>query len=250
MTRLVPLQDPKELSARSAELEQASPLEILRFSLATWPGLAISSAFGVEDCAIIDLCASLVPGPSLHVFSIDTDFLFPETHALKARIEERYGVTVKVWKGSVTKEEQDAAHGERLYERNPDLCCAIRKIEPIGRALESVDAWVTGMRRDQGPSRAGIQILERYDHKDGSPLIKVNPLARWTHKDTWAHVMKHEVPYNPLFDQGYKSIGCWPCSRPVAAGADERAGRWGGQKAECGIHTFMIRKDPSGPPSS
>jgi phosphoadenosine phosphosulfate reductase len=128
-----------------------------------------------------------------------------------------------------------------LYARDTDLCCALRKVEPTRRALVGLDAWVAGLRRDQSPSRAGIGVLERYVHEDGSPLVKVNPLARWTRDDTWRYVLAHEVPYNPLLDAGYKSIGCWPCTQP--ADGDERAGRWvGTAKTECGIHTFLERR--------
>lgn len=231
-----------DLEAQSRAFEGAPPEEILRFAYATWPRVAISTAFGVEGCALIDMAVKIHGADGLQVFTVDTHFLFDETQALRRRLEERYAIRVTVFSGSVTLEEQDRRFGERLYERDTDQCCALRKVEPTRRALAGLDAWIAGLRRDQGESRRGIQILERYDHPDGSPLVKVNPLANWTRKDTWAYVMKHDVPYNPLLDQGYTSIGCWPCTRPVEAGADERAGRWGGQKAECGIHTFMIRK--------
>jgi phosphoadenosine phosphosulfate reductase len=239
--------DPAVLAGRAAALESAPPEEILRFAFATYPRLAVSTAFGVEGCALVHLSVRLLESlgrdpRTLQVFTVDTDFLFPETLALRARLEERYGISVTTFKGEVTLERQNALHGERLYERDTDTCCALRKVEPTRRALHGLDAWIAGIRRDQGESRRGIQILERYDHDDGSPLVKVNPLANWTRKDTWAFVMKHDVPYNPLLDDGYTSIGCWPCTAKVGEGGDERAGRWGGKKAECGIHTFMIRK--------
>jgi phosphoadenosine phosphosulfate reductase len=229
-----------ELKARSAALETATPEEILRFAFASYPRIAISTAFGPEGCALIDLAWRIEP--KVMVFTVDTDFLFPESVSLRERFVEKYHLDLTVLKGSVTLEEQERRHGLRLYERDTDTCCALRKVEPTRRALVGLDAWIAGLRRDQSGTRAHIDILERYDHDDGTPLVKVNPLARWTRKDTWKYLLDHDVPYNPLLDQGYTSIGCWPCTRPVGEGEDERAGRWGGQKAECGIHTFMERK--------
>jgi phosphoadenosine phosphosulfate reductase len=238
----MPVHETRELAEKSRALEAARPEEILAWALGEYaPRIAISTAFGVEGCALIDMAVKI--DPRVAVFTVDTDFIFPETRALILRMAERYDLNLTTLKGRVTKEEQEARHGLALYARDSDLCCALRKVEPTRRVLTGLDAWVAGLRRDQGPSRAGIQILERYDHDDGTPLVKVNPLARWTRNDTWRYVVEHGVPYNPLLDEGYKSIGCWPCTRPVDAGADERAGRWAGtEKKECGIHTFMIRK--------
>jgi phosphoadenosine phosphosulfate reductase len=232
--------DPAELSRKSKELEAASPREILAFAFATWKRVAISTAFGPEGCALIHLAVQIEP--KVPVFTVDTGFLFEESIALREQFVAKYGINLQVLEGKVSLIEQERLHGPRLYERDTDTCCALRKVEPTERALEGLDAWIAGLRRDQGKSRGAIDLLERYDHKDGAPLVKVNPLARWTRKDTWDYLLKNEVPYNPLLDRGYKSIGCWPCTQAVDAGADERAGRWGGQKAECGIHTFMARK--------
>lgn len=238
-----PIYDAAELAARSAELEGASPEDIVAFALRAYaPRVAISTAFGVEGCALIHMAVRI--DPAVRVFTVDTDFLFEETQALKQRFIDRYGIKLETFKSRLTIEEQEAAHGPALYQRDPDLCCSLRKVEPTRRALAGLDCWLAGLRRDQGSStRQGIQILERYDHEDGSPLIKVHPLAGWNRSDTWRYVLDNEVPYNPLLDQGYKSIGCWPCTRTVDADDAERAGRWGGRKAECGIHTFMIRRD-------
>jgi len=236
------LTDAGALAAKSAELEAKEPREILAWALAEYaPRVAISTAFGVEGCALIDMAVAI--DPSIAVFTVDTDFLFPETEELIGRLVDKYGIKLTKFKGSVDKSEQERRHGLALWGRDPDLCCALRKVEPTKRAVAGLDAWIAGLRRDQGKSRAGIAILERYDHDDGTPLVKVNPLARWTRNDTWAYVTKRGVPYNALLDRGYKSIGCWPCTAPVGEGADERAGRWAGsQKKECGIHTFMDRK--------
>lgn len=238
----MPLFDADAVAARSRELEGKDPREILAWALAEYaPKLAISTAFGLEGCALIDMAVKL--DRSIKVFTIDTDFLFPETHALMARLVEKYGIQLTTFKGLVAKDEQERRHGLALYARDTDACCALRKVEPTGRALVGLDAWLAGLRRDQGKSRANIGILERYDHDGGAPLVKINPLAAWTRKDTWTYVLANDVPYNPLLDQGYKSIGCWPCTAPVGEGGDERAGRWSGsEKKECGIHTFMERK--------
>ncbi|WP_428265436.1 phosphoadenylyl-sulfate reductase [Haliangium sp.] len=235
------LTDSDALAAKSAELESASAQDILAFALQHYaPRIAISTAFGVEGCALIHMAVQI--DPDVQVFTVDTGYLFEETQALKARFLDRYGIKLRTFHPEQSVVEQDAAHGPRLYERDSDACCAMRKIEPTRRALAGLDAWIAGLRRDQGSNtRAAMNILERYDHDDGSPLVKVHPLANWTRSDTWRYVLEHEVPYNPLLDHGYKSIGCKPCTRAVDADADERAGRWGGTKAECGIHTFLPR---------
>jgi phosphoadenosine phosphosulfate reductase len=229
-----------EVKARAAELEGKSPEEILRFAFATFPKVAISTAFGPEGCALVAMAAGIKP--EVRVFTVDTDFLFEESIALRRRFEDKYGLCIEVLKGTVTLDEQERRHGLNLWQRDTDLCCALRKVEPTKRALHGLDAWIAGLRRDQSKTREHIDVLELYEREGEPPLVKVNPLVRWTRKDTWDYLLAHEVPYNPLLDRGYKSIGCWPCTAAVAADADERAGRWGGQKAECGIHTFMARK--------
>ncbi len=229
-----------EVKAKSDELEAQSPEHILRYAFATFPKIAISTAFGPEGCALVAMAVAIEP--SIKVFTVDTDFLFPESIELRQKFVDKYRLNLEVLKGAVTLEEQNRKHGLKLYERDTDTCCALRKVEPTGRALHGLDAWIAGLRRDQSKTRAGIEILELYEREAEAPLIKVNPLATWTRKDTWNYLHAHDVPYNALLDQGYKSIGCWPCTQPVGEGQDERAGRWGGQKAECGIHTFMAKK--------
>ncbi len=234
-----------ELAAYSKELENASPQEILRFALTTYaPRIAISTAFGVEGCALIHMAVQI--DPAVKVFTVDTGYLFDETQALKEAFVGRYGVNLVTYEPKLTRLQQDALHGQRLYARNPDRCCQLRKVEPTQRALRELDAWVAGLRRDQSQSRAGIQILERLERSEGEPLIKVHPLANVSRADTWRYVVENDVPYNPLLDRGFKSIGCWPCTRAVGATGGERDGRWtGSDKTECGIHTFMIRRKAS-----
>ena len=223
------------LARKSAELETATPQDILRFVFATYPNAAISTAFGLEGCALIDMAVRIKP--DVAVYTIDTDYLFPETLALKDLLVARYRLNLKIVKPLLTIEEQERQHGPKLYETNPDQCCAIRKVEPNRRAIAGLDAWIAGLRRDQSTTRTHTDILERYDHDDGSPYVKVNPLANWTREDTWAYVLAKAVPYSDLLDRGYTSIGCWPCTRPVADGEDRRGGRWAGNaKTECGLH--------------
>jgi phosphoadenosine phosphosulfate reductase len=227
--------DPRELAARSRELESAQPTEILAFALATYaPRIAISTAFGVEGCALIHMAVQL--DPKVRVFTIDTGYLFRETQRLKYQFVDKYGIDLSVVEPELSVPQQERRYGLKLFQTDPDRCCAMRKVEPNRRVLAELDAWIAGLRRDQATTRAGIQVLEPVKREDGTALVKVNPLARWTRADTWRYVLEHQVPYNELLDQGYKSVGCWPCTRAVAPGEDERAGRWNGDKAECGIH--------------
>jgi phosphoadenosine phosphosulfate reductase len=220
-------------------LDGKSPEAVLEWSLCTFPRIAISTAFGPEGCALVAMATKLKP--DIKIFTIDTDFLFPESTELREKFASKYGVNIEVLRGEVSIEEQNRKYGLNLWQRDTDQCCALRKVEPTQRALRGLDAWIAGLRRDQSKTRAAIDVVEYYERPEG-PLYKVNPLLNWTRKDTWDYLLKHDIPYNPLLDKGYKSIGCWPCTQPVGADADERAGRWKGQKAECGIHTFMARK--------
>jgi phosphoadenosine phosphosulfate reductase len=233
--------EPITLARKSVEFESATPQEILRYVFSTYPNTAISTAFGLEGCALIDMAVRI--RPDVPVFTIDTDYLFPETLALKDLLVARYQLNLKILKPQLTIAEQEKQHGAKLYQSNPDLCCAIRKVEPNRRAIAGLDAWIAGLRRDQTPARAKTDILERFDHDDGRPYVKVNPLAGWTRQRVWDYVLDKSVPYNELLDRGYKSIGCWPCTRPVTDADDERAGRWAGRgKTECGIHTFAHKR--------
>jgi phosphoadenosine phosphosulfate reductase len=214
------------------ELEGASAAEILRWAAKQYaPKITFGTGFGVEGCVLIDLIAR--ESLPIDLFTLDTGVLFPETYELWRKLERRYGVKIRAVRGP-SLEEQAAQHGDKLWERDPDKCCEIRKVFPQREALKGFSAWVSAIRRDQTQQRAGARPVER-DAKFG--LIKVNPLIAWTTKDVWDHVFKHQVPYNPLHDQGYPSIGCLPCTSPVAAGEDPRAGRWRGLgKKECGLH--------------
>jgi phosphoadenosine phosphosulfate reductase len=194
--------------------------------------LAIASSFGAEDVVLIDIAAKL--GRPFRVFTLDTDFLFPETYALIDRIESAYGIRIERCRAALTPVEQAGVHGEALWSREPDRCCAIRKVEPLKAKLATLRAWVTGVRRDQAPTRANTKKRE-WDEKFG--LWKINPIADWTSERVWSYIRENGVPYNPLHDRDYPSIGCTYCTRPVRAGEDPRAGRWAGfAKTECGLH--------------
>jgi len=186
---------------------------------------------------MIHMAAQLKSG--IDIFTVDTGLLFEETLALRATFQERYEINLKTFTPELSVVEQAELHGDKLWEIDSDACCAMRKVEPTKRALDGLNAWVAALRRDQSPSRANIRIFEYLEHEDGSPLVKIHPLANWNRVDTWRYVLDNDVPYNPLLNEGYKSVGCHPCTAAVGAGEDERAGRWGGRKAECGIHTMV-----------
>ncbi len=179
------------------------------------------------------------------IFTLDTGLLFPETIALKKRLEEFFQRPIESLVPDLSVEQQTAAYGAELWKQDPDLCCTMRKVLPLTARLAELDCWITGLRREQAESRAGIGIIEAYlfDENTGREIIKLNPMATWTRDAVWEYIRRHQIPYNPLQDQGYRSIGCLPCTRRIKDGENERAGRWTGfNKVECGIHTFMARK--------
>jgi phosphoadenosine phosphosulfate reductase len=223
----------KDLKAISNEFETASPEAVLRWAIEEFsPDVALATGFGAEGCVLVSMLSAI--SPSTRIFYLDTDLLFEETYALRDRLEARYGVHFERRATSLSLSDQAARYGERLWESQPDLCCRLRKVEPLREMLKGLRAWVTAIRRDQSPARAGTGLVER-DEKFG--LIKVNPLAAWSAHDVWNYIAKHDVPYNTLHDQGYPSIGCVPCTTPVQLGETSRAGRWRGTgKSECGIH--------------
>ncbi len=224
-----------DLAGANARLAGASPSEILRWGVETFfPKLTMATAFGPEGCAIIHMLAEIEP--KVRVFNLDTGYQFAETLQLRDRIADRYGIEVEMIRPDTTVEEYELLHGGPLYGVQPDQCCHDRKIIPLHRAVAGYDAWISSIRADQSAHRARADVVG-WDAKFG--LVKINPLLRWTHRDVWAFVVANKVPYNPLHDQGYPSIGCWPCTRAVRPGDDERAGRWAGQaKTECGLHSL------------
>jgi len=199
---------------------------------------ALASSLSLEDMVLTDLIgAERLP---IEVFVLDTGRLHGDTLDLVGRVERRYGIGVRIYRPEpAAVREYVVRFGRDAFYESEELrkrCCAIRKVEPLRRALAGKRAWITGMRREQSASRTGV-ALEEFDRAHG--LMKFNPLAEWSEDDVWEYTRRHEVPYNPLYEQGYRSIGCAPCTRPVVAGEDARAGRWwweAGSAGECGIH--------------
>lgn len=207
--------------------------KLLRWGLSEFnQSLAIAASFGAEDVVLIDQASKV--GLAFRVFTLDTDFLFPETYALIGTLEKRYGIQVERTHSEFTPAQQAARYGEALWASQPDQCCQLRKVEPLKKKLSGLSAWVAGIRRDQAPTRANTRKLE-WDAKFG--LLKINPIADWSWEQVWEYIRANNVPYNPLHDQNYPSIGCTYCTRPVQPGEDPRAGRWSGfNKIECGLH--------------
>lgn len=226
---------PGDLDEVAQKLSDAGPEEILRWAVDRfYPKLTMATAFGAEGCAIIHMLASIEP--RVRIFNLDTGYQFPETLELRDRIAEKYGIEVEMVRPSTTVEEYEAIHGGPLYGTHPDRCCHDRKILPLRQAIVGYDAWISSIRGDQSKDRSSTPKVG-WDKKFN--LVKINPLLNWTKKDVWTYVVANGVPYNPLHDVGYPSIGCWPCTSPVAPGDDERAGRWAGKaKTECGLHSL------------
>jgi phosphoadenosine phosphosulfate reductase len=222
------------LDRQSSALEGATPEEILTWAVETYfPRFTMATGLGPEGCVIISMLAKIEP--RVYVFNLDTGYQFPETLELRQRISAKYGIEVDLQSSEISVAAYEALHGGPLYASSPDRCCFDRKVKVLERVAGGFEAWASGIRRDQGPTRAGTPIV-RWDKKFG--LVKVSPLAAWTKKDVWDRIAAEGIPYNPLHDRGYPSIGCWPCTRPVTPGEDERAGRWSGTgRTECGLHT-------------
>ena len=217
------------LTAETApDLEPASAEEVLRFAVERFhPRLYVACSFQKEASVIMDLLVRIEP--AVHFFTLDTGLLFQETYETWERVEKHYGIDIDRQAG-ISLAEQSNRYGERLWERDPDLCCEERKVIPLRDRLKSADAWVAGLRREQSPTRSSTKKIA-WDKRHG--LWKVNPLAEWSEADVWAYIMANDVPYHPLHDQGYQSIGCTHCTRPSAG----RHGRWAGtDKIECGLH--------------
>ncbi len=231
-----------ELAEASQRLESATPDEIIAWGAQRFGDkLTMATAFGPEGCLILSILAKVAP--KTHVFNLDTGYQFQQTLDLRDRIAEKYGIEVAMLQPEHTVVEYETLHGGPLYKTNPDQCCFDRKVKVLSKAVVGFQAWMSGIRRDQSADRA-VQSVVRWDKKFG--LVKLSPLSNYTQKDVWRRLIAEGVPYNPLHDQGYPSIGCWPCTRAVQADeTDERAGRWSGKsKTECGLHS--VESDGSG----
>jgi phosphoadenosine phosphosulfate reductase len=220
------------IAAKAEEFESLSPQEILAWAVETFPNITFACSFGAEDVVLVDMLQQI--SPSTDIFYLDTDFHFKETYETRDAIAAKYGLEFVRISPLLTPEEQTQKYGEELWKADPNACCNLRKVEPLTRVLGRYDAWITGIRRDQAPTRANAKKIE-YDTKFG--LVKFNPIANWTSDDVWNYIREHQLIYNPLHDRNYPSIGCEHCTRPVMPGEDPRAGRWSGtEKTECGLH--------------
>lgn len=224
---------PEKLNLMSDLFEERSPQAALRWAFKTFGKDAVTgTGFGYSGVALMHMLSEVRPGAT--VFYIDTDLFFPETYELHDKLAERLDLNIERVHSGVSLDGQAERHGAELWNRNPDQCCFIRKVRPLRHYLADKRAWITGLRRDQSPSRANTKVVE---WNAANEVIKINPLAAWTAKDVWNYIHAHDLLYNPLHDAGFPSIGCIPCTKPVASSDDERAGRWAGtSKTECGLH--------------
>jgi phosphoadenosine phosphosulfate reductase len=222
----------------NARFEKAAPEEIVRWALqdSGLGRIAIASAFQLEGTCLIHMAIRI--RRDVPILFLETGFHFAETLAFKARLTERFDLNVIDLTGDYSVDGQAETFGPRLYERDPKMCCELNKVVPFTRALRGYDAWMTSMRRDSAWTRKNTPIVSQTKLEDGGKsLVRVNPIANWTSQDAWAYLKEHDLPSNPLYEMGYASIGCAPCTRMVFPGEDERAGRWSGLlKTECGIH--------------
>ena len=227
-----------------ADLESHHPRDILVWIAETIDRLAVATSFQSSGLVILHILRDL--RPEVPVLFLDTGFHFPETLAFRDRLVERWGLNIMTLRGRHgTVARQNELFGAGLYRRDPDMCCSINKVQPLQDALEGYDGWVSGLRRDQSPLRAGTAIVEAQMLPSGREILKIHPLAGWSRADVEAYVAEHGIPTHPLLEKGYSSIGCWPCTRAVSEEEHDRAGRWDGYgKNECGIHSFG---KPAGP---
>ncbi len=223
------------------EMEPQGPEAILRWAVQTFPRIGLASSFGAEDVALIDLISTVDPAKKIVIFTLDTGRLPEETYEVMDRIRERYKVSIKSYfpdREAVEKLEREKGfYSFRQSAENRKECCTIRKVGPLNRALVELDAWITGLRRQQAVTRTELPKVELdAAHRN---MVKINPIADWTTEQVWAYIRKNHVPYNKLHDQNFPSIGCAPCTRAVKPGEDLRAGRWWWElpeHKECGLH--------------
>ena len=222
-----------EVPSWNARFQSAPPQKILAWATEQWGKyMVLSCSFsGPAGMVLLDMVATIAPATA--IFYIDTGLLFRETYELAARVQERYGLRIRVARPAQSVAEQAKAEGEALWSRDPERCCRLRKVLPLAEALAPYDAWVTGVRRGSASTRSATQVVEwskKYN------LVKLNPLAFWSEQDVWRYIHAHNVPYNPLLDLGYHSIGCHTCTQ-LPTTDDPRSGRWAGfGKTECGLH--------------
>jgi phosphoadenosine phosphosulfate reductase len=228
-----PFNAQSDFSELNHSFEQRSLDDLLTWSLSTFGNkLALMTSFGPTGMVILDRLAKLSPG--VKVITIDTDFLFEETYTLREQIQRRYPIQLEIRKSALTPAMQAEVYQPELWRVNPDLCCQLRKVIPLQEVISGLEAWITGLRRDQSSVRSTLPLVF-WDTKYN--LVKINPLANWTRDQVWSYLLENNIPYNPLHDQGYGSIGCIHCTQPNNNSGNERTGRWpGSSKTECGIH--------------
>ena len=223
-----------QVRERAVALRGAHPETTLLWAVDTFPGkAALTVSFGGGGVVLAHLISRI--DRTVPVIILDTGFHFSETYAFKEQFAKRYGLKLV--------ELKPLTEPGPLYKTDPDRCCFIRKVEPLERAIVGFDAWISAVRRDQSVTRSSTEVVEHHE-LDGRAIVKVFPLAHWSRADVLSYIRENGVPYHPLLDQGYSSIGCWPCTRPTAPGEAERAGRWSGSgKSECGLHTFTVKRE-------
>ncbi len=238
------------LSARDVDLldQDFTTLPTVDILSWAWSRFGERAAIGTsfQGSGLVMMHLAKEAGIIFPAFTLDTGLLFPETLDLKKRLEDFYGFKIESLHPDLTIEQQAEAQGPALWNRDPDLCCTMRKVMPLQNKLGDLDCWITGLRREQSETRSSIGVIELYSLEAGQPrdIVKLNPMANWSRDAIWKYIHDHKIPYNPLHDQGYRSIGCMTCTKKTGAGESERAGRWTGfKKVECGIHTFMSRKN-------
>ncbi len=237
---------PSEISADevkrlAAEFETAPLAGVLRW---IWDKFGTRSAVGTsfQGAGLVMIDHAIRAGITFPVFTLDTGLLFPETYELKQRLERHWGITIEALPPEQTVAQQAAEYGPELWKKAPDTCCTLRKVVPLQKKLSTLAVWLTGLRRQQSGTREKTQVLELYhfDVLRDLYILKANPMATWRREQVWDYIKAHGIPYNPLTDLGYRSIGCLPCTTKSDGGENERAGRWTGfDKSECGIHTFL-----------
>jgi phosphoadenosine phosphosulfate reductase len=230
-----------EVRQLAVEFETKPLEEILRW---VWdrfgPRAAIGTSF--QGAGLVMIHHAVKAGLPIPVFTLDTQLLFKETYTLQRQLENFFEIKIESLVPQLSLAEQDHDFGPELWTSKPDLCCSVRKVEPLQKKLSELAVWITGVRRQQSETREATKIVEMYhfDVLRDQYILKLNPMAPWSREGVWEYIKEHGIPYNPLQDRGYRSIGCWPCTRPTGQSENERAGRWTGfDKSECGIHTFL-----------
>ncbi|MGH2596865.1 MAG: phosphoadenylyl-sulfate reductase [Actinomycetota bacterium] len=235
MQTLLPID---ELVAMNIAFEEAHPREILEWALerSGLERIAIASAFQAEGTIVMHLATQM--RPDIPILFLETGYQFAETLAFKEQLAERLTLNVVDLVGEYTVARQAATFGPRLFERDPERCCDMNKVRPMFEALRGLDAWITAFRRGSSPTRSDAPFVQQYELEPDRWIVKINPMAAWSRQQVWAYLKEHDLPHNPLYDLGYSSIGCAPCTRMRFPDEPERAGRWAGlSKWECGIQT-------------